>query len=168
MNKTVSRGPIARFISSGWPGFICLIALSTAIVFATPLAFAKKGGNGGGGGGGSSCGNGKSATVSGTVTNNYGASVAGASVTFATLTASCSTTTNGSGAYSIKVPVASYDVTFAAAHHATYMVTGSVVKNKNNAPLNAVLTADAPVIVTASVPNGAPDAVLQAQGDYSS
>ena len=44
MNKTVSRGPIARFISSGWPGFICLIALSTAIVFATPLAFAKKGG----------------------------------------------------------------------------------------------------------------------------
>ncbi|MFZ0467993.1 MAG: carboxypeptidase-like regulatory domain-containing protein, partial [Thiogranum sp.] len=140
--------------------------MSTAIVFATPLAFAKKGGNGGGGGGGSSCGNGKSATVSGTVTNNYGASVAGASVTFATLTASCSTTTNGSGAYSIKVPVASYDVTFAAAHHATYMVTGSVVKNKNNAPLNAVLTADAPVIVTASVPNGAPDAVLQAQGDY--
>lgn len=165
MNTTVSRGPIARFISSGWPGFICLIVLSTAIVFATPLAFAKKGGNGHGGGG-SSCGNGKSATVSGTVTNNYGASVAGASVTFATLTASCSTTTNGSGAYSIKVPVASYDVSFAAANHATYTVTGSVIKGKG-ATLNAVLTAEARVILDPSVTDSAvPGATLQATGGY--
>ena len=90
--------------------------------------------------------------MSGTVTNNYGMSLAGADVTFAALTATCSTTTDGSGVYSIKVPSnASYDVSFTAANHEPYMVSGSVLKGKA-ATLNAVLTADARVVVTASVP----------------
>ena len=105
--------------------------------------------------------------MSGTVTNNYRVILAGASVTFTALTASCSTTTNGSGAYSIKVPTnASYDVSFSAANHATYTVTGSVIKGKG-ATLNAVLTAAARVIVTASVSNDAgPGDPVTATGDY--
>jgi hypothetical protein len=162
---------IARTVPWGWSFVFYLLAFMAAIALSSPDALAKKGGNGGGGnggGGGSSCGSGNTTTVSGTVTNNYGVSLSGASVTFAALTATCSTTTNGSGVYSIKVPSnASYDVSFAATNHATYMVSGSVLKGKA-ATLNAVLTANARVIVTASVGgNKVPGAtMLPATGSY--
>ena len=164
MYHTLSRGITARAVPWGRSFVIYAVVLMAAIALASPYAHAAKGGNGGGG---SDCGKGNTTTVTGTVTNNYGISLVGADVTFTALTASCSTTTNGSGVYSIKVPSnASYDVSFAAANHKTYMVSGSVLKGKA-ATLNAVLTADARVIVTASVSNGAgPDGVVTATGDY--
>ena len=159
-----NRGMIARTVPWGWSFFFYLLAFMAAIALASPDAHAEaKGGNGGGG---SSCGNGNTTTVSGTVTNNYGVSVLGADVTFAALTATCSTTTDGSGVYSIKVPSnASYDVSFTAANHKPYMVSGSVLKGKA-ATLNAVLTADARVVVTASVQSGAPGEDVSATGSY--
>jgi hypothetical protein len=169
MNPTVDNSFTAKYILSGRIFVLCLLGLMS-FALITPDAYAKKGGGSGGGGGGTtttSCGNGKSGTVSGTVTNNYGVSLAGASVTFSALTVSCSTTTNSSGAYSIKVPVATYDVSFAAANHASYTVSGSVIKNKSSSSLNAVLTADAAVIVTASIGGSpAPGAALPATGSY--
>ena len=115
MYDTRNRGMIARTVPWGWSFVFYLLAFMAAIALASPDALAAKGGNGGGGGGGSSCGNGNTTTVSGTVTNNYGVSLEGADVTFAALTATCSTTTDGSGVYSIKVPSnASYDVSFEA------------------------------------------------------
>ena len=158
-----NRGMIARAVPWGWSFVIYLLAFMAAIVLASPYAHAAKGGNGGGG---SSCGNGNTTTVSGTVTNNYGVSLVGADVTFTALSASCSTTTDGSGVYSIKVPSnASYDVSIAAAHHATYNTSGSILKGKT-VTLNAVLTADARVIVTPSVQSGAPGDDVSATGSY--
>ena len=164
MYHTLSRGITARAVPWGRSIVIYAVALMAAIALASPDAHAAKGGNGGGG---SDCGKGNTTTVTGTVTNNYGISLVGADVTFTALTASCSTTTDGSGVYSIKVPSnASYDVSFEADNHAPYMVSGSVLKGKA-ATLNAVLTADARVVVTASVSNGAgPGGVVTATGDF--
>ena len=163
MYHTLSRSITARAVPWGRSIIIHAVALMAAIALASPDAHAAKGGNGGGG---SDCGKGNTTTVSGTVTNNYGVSLVGADVTFAALTATCSTTTDGSGVYSIKVPSnASYDVSFTAANHEPYMVSGSVLKGKA-ATLNAVLTADARVVVTASVQNGAPGEDVSATGSY--
>ena len=164
MYDTRNRCMIARTIPWGWSFVIYVLAFMAAIALASPYAHAAKGGNGGGGGGSP----GPSSTVSGTVSNNYGQNLAGASVTFKALTASFATTTDGSGAYIIKVPAsASYDISFAAANHATKTITGSVIKGKSNT-LNAVLTAAARVIVTASVGgNKVPGAtMLPATGSY--
>ena len=170
MNLMVSRGAIAKTIPCGWTFVFYLLALMAAIALASPYALAAKGGIPGpppGVGPKSSQIKGPSSTVSGTVTNNYGVPLSGANVTFAALTASYDTTTDGSGAYTIKVPAGgTYDVSFSADYHATYSVTGSVIKGKNNT-LNAVLTADARVIVNASVSDSAvPGAVLNTTGSY--
>ena len=165
MYNTGKRGLIIGTAHWGAEFVFYLLVFMTVIAFASPYAYAAKGGNGGGGGG-SSCGKGNTTTVTGNVTNNYGVSLVGADVTFTALTASCSTTTDGSGVYTIKVPSnASYDVSFTAANHEPYMVSGSVLKGKA-ATLDAVLTADGRVIVTASVESGAPGAMLNATGSY--
>jgi hypothetical protein len=170
MYDTRNSGIIARTVPCGWTFVFYLLAFMAAIALASPHAFAAKGGIPGppdGKGPKSASIQGPSSTVSGTVTNNYGVPLSGASVTFEALTASYATTTDGSGVYTIKVPAGgTYDVSFSADNHATYSVTGSVVKGKDNT-LNAVLTADARVIVNAEVTNTAePGSVLQANGSY--
>ncbi len=156
MNPTVSRGFIARAVPGGWLYVFLMLTLIMAMVIAAPGAYAAKGSPG------------PSATVTGHVMNNYSQSLAGASVTFKALTTSYSTVTDGSGNYTIKVPAnASYDVSVSAANHATYMVTGSAIKGKNNPPLNVTLQAVARVVVSASVSNGAgPGDTVTATGSY--
>ena len=160
MNTTVSKGPIARFISSGWPGFICLIALSTAIVFATPLAFAKKGGNGGGGSPG------PFTKFSGTVTNSLtGQGVAGATVTLTATSNTVTLTTDGSGNFADnKVQVGSYTMDVTATNYTDSSQPVSLLKGRTT--VDVALVPKANVIVTASVPNGAPGDTLEATGTY--
>lgn len=105
MYDTRNSGIIARTVPCGWTFVFYLLAFMAAIALASPHAFAAKGGIPGppdGKGPKSASIQGPSSTVSGTVTNNYGVPLSGASVTFEALTASYATTTDGSGVYTIK------------------------------------------------------------------
>jgi hypothetical protein len=160
---TTASKPICRRVKArGWSFRVFVFALLAALMAVAPSAFAAKGGNGGGGSPG------PSATVTGKVTNNFGVNLEGAVVTFAALTTSYNTVTDVNGDYTIKVPAnASYDVSFEAEYHETYELSGSAIKGKKNPPLNATLTATAPVILTAGVTGTAePGAELEAEGSY--
>ena len=153
------------------PSGIGLLVIIATILLAIPLAYAAKGGDPGKPGSGSGTNTktpGPTATVSGTVSNSYtGFGIAGAEITFATLTASFTATTDGSGVYTIKVPAnAYYDVSFSATNYDSQTVAGSLIKGKNNT-LDATLMPVARVIVTASVSGtSAPGATLTATGSY--
>lgn len=149
-----------------WLFVFAAIAL-TALLAQSALA-AKGGDPGKPGGSSDQKTAGPSSTVSGTVTNFYTSQgIAGASVTFTTLTATFPTTTDADGAYTIKVPAnAYYDVRISAPNYTAYTDAGSLIKGKNN-KLDAVLTPVARVIVSASVSGTAePGEALTATGTY--
>jgi hypothetical protein len=109
---------------------------------------------------------GPSSTVSGTVTNTLsGFGVPNAYLTFATLTATFTATTEASGDYTVKVPAnLYYDITIEAENYGTYSTAGSLIKGKNNT-LDAELVPVAPVVVTANATGDAePGATLSLSG----
>ncbi len=107
------------------------------------------------------------ARLSGSVTNSLtGEGIAGATVTFAATAVTYSTVTDAGGAYFEKLPIATYDVTFAAPDYQSQTSPVSLVKGAPTT-LDAALVPDAPVIVNASIAGDAsPDAMLSASGSW--
>jgi hypothetical protein len=107
------------------------------------------------------------ATLSGVVTNSLtGAGIGNAEVTFAATAVTYSTFTDADGAYSEKLPIATYDVGVAAPDYQSQTSPVSLVKGVKTT-LDVALVPVAPVIVTGSIDNDAlPGMMLSATGSW--
>ena len=153
MSPSRSRPSSFRHRRSSWP-ITCLVV--AALAFATPLAFAAKGGNSNkvtGSGGGNKI-PGPTTTLVGVVTDSdTSAPIAGANVTVQAIT-SFNAITDGTGYYSVDVPSdAYYNVAVTAGGYEDFAWSGTIFKGKSytlDAALDPVYVPPVPDKVTLS------------------